>query len=158
MKLRKMIYQQQMLFPINKLHLPVFFSFPQTFRQYRYHLVQKPFLLLLSFLYQLYIYMYICDTESSNHQPSFIPITIMEYKYTIHIYIYIYFFFSCLCAFVPQIISCLRALIFTCLCGYNHSQNILRLTSVPCIAVFLWVIGPFVLFNTPKQIPASKTA
>ena len=44
---------------------------------------------------------------------------------------------------------CLRALIFhvttclhvpTCLRAYNYSQNILRLTSVPCIAVFLWII------------------
>ena len=26
------------------------------------------------------------DTESSNHQPSFIPITIMEYKYTQYIW------------------------------------------------------------------------
>ena len=29
---------------------------------------------------------------------------------------------------------------FTCLRAYNHSQNILRLTSIPCIAVFLWII------------------
>ena len=29
---------------------------------------------------------------------------------------------------------------FTCLRAYNHSQSILRLTSVPCIAVFLWII------------------
>ena len=29
---------------------------------------------------------------------------------------------------------------FTCLRAYNHPQNILRLTSIPYIAVFLWII------------------
>ena len=35
-------------------------------------------------------------------------------------------------AYVPSFFTCLRA--------YNHSQNILRLTSIPCIAIFLWII------------------
>ena len=50
---------------------------------------------------------------------------------------------TCLRAFVPQINTCLRAyvpLFFTCSRAYSHSQNILRLTSIPCIAVFLWII------------------
>ena len=59
--------------------------------------------------------------------------------------------------FVPRINTCLRALNYympTCPYfsgayvlsfltfwrAYNHSQNILRLTSIPCIAVFLWII------------------
>ena len=51
----------------------------------------------------------------------------------IYIYIYIYIFHT----YVP---SCLRALIFrvfTYLRTYKDSQNILRLTSILCIAVFL---------------------
>ena len=69
---------------------------------------------------------------------------------------------TCLPAFVPQINTCLRSYVptclrvhvptcsyfshayvssfFTCLRAYNHSQNILRLNSVPCIVVFLWII------------------
>ena len=61
---------------------------------------------------------------------------------------------TCLRAFVPQINTCLRTLnyyvptslrayvpsFFTCLLAYNHSQNILRLTSIPCIVVLLWII------------------
>ena len=45
--------------------------------------------------------------------------------------------------YVPTCLKLLRAYVssfFTCLRGYNHSQNILRLTSIPCIAVFLWII------------------
>ena len=57
-------------------------------------------------------------------------------------------------AYVPYVPSCLKLNVptcpyfsrayvpsfFTCLRAYNHSQNILRLTSIPCIAVFLWII------------------
>ena len=61
-------------------------------------------------------------------------------------------FFTCLCAYMPIYIfrayvsSCLKLFcacvhsFFTCLRAYNHSQNILRLTSIPRIAVFLWII------------------
>ena len=46
-------------------------------------------------------------------------------------------------AYVP---SCLKLFcaymrpFFTCLRAYNHSQNILRLTSIPRIVAFLWII------------------
>ena len=46
-------------------------------------------------------------------------------------------------AYVPTCLKLLRAyvpLFFTCLRAYNHSQNILRLTSILCITVFLWII------------------
>ena len=35
-------------------------------------------------------------------------------------------------AYVPSYFTCLRA--------YNHSENTFRLTSIPCISVFLWII------------------
>ena len=46
-------------------------------------------------------------------------------------------------AYVPTCLKLLHAYapaFFTCLRAYNHSQNILRLTSIPCIADFLWII------------------
>ena len=42
--------------------------------------------------------------------------------------------------------------IFTCLRGLNHSQNILQLSSIPHIVVFLWIIWPFIQFKTPKLL------
>ena len=64
---------------------------------------------------------------------------------------------TCLCTLRAYVSSCLKLLrayvpacpyfsradvpsFFTCLRAYSHSQNILRLTSIPCIAVFLWII------------------
>ena len=44
-----------------------------------------------------------------------------------------------------------------CLRAYNHAENILRLTTIPRITFFLWIIWPFIPFKTPKQTPASKT-
>ena len=64
-------------------------------------------------------------------------------------------------AYVPSSVKLLRAYVrsfFTCLRAYNHSQKILRLTSILRIAVLLWIIWPFIPFKTPKQAPASKTA
>ena len=92
-----------------------------------------------------------------------------------------YYVLTCLRAYVPSFFTCLRAYMriyifhayvplylklfrtyvpsfFKCLRAYNHSQNILRFTSIPCIAVFLWIIWPFIPFKTPKETPASKTA
>ena len=46
--------------------------------------------------------------------------------------LYIIFVPTCLCAYVRSFFPWFRA--------YNHSQNILKLTSIPCIAVFLWII------------------
>ena len=92
---------------------------------------------------------------------------------------YVPLFFTCLRAFIFHVPTCLRTYIyishayvpsclilfcayvrsfFTCLRAYNHSQNILRLTSLPYTAVFLWIVWPFIPFKTPKQTPASKTA
>ena len=84
---------------------------------------------------------------------------------------YVPLFFTCLRAYVrlyilfhayvPSCLKLFRAYVrpfLTCLRACNHSQNILRLTSIPCIAVFLWIIWPFIHFKTPKQTPASKTA
>ena len=88
---------------------------------------------------------------------------------------------TCLRAFLPQIVTSLRAYVpiyifhantssclklfctcvrsfFTCLRAYNHAQNILSFTSIPCIAVFFLIIWPFIPFKTPKQTPAGKTA
>ena len=53
--------------------------------------------------------------------------------------------------------TCVRSF-FTCLRAYNHAQNILSFTSIPCIAVFFLIIWPFIPFKTPKQTPAGKTA
>ena len=70
---------------------------------------------------------------------------------------------TCLRAFLPQIVTSLRAYVpiyifhantssfhklfctcvrsfFTCLRAYNHAQNILSFTSIPCIAVFFLII------------------
>ena len=44
-----------------------------------------------------------------------------------------------------------------CLIAYNHAENILRLTTIPRIVFFLWIVWPFIPFKTPKQTPASKT-
>ena len=92
---------------------------------------------------------------------------------------YVPLFFTYLRAFIFHVPTCLRAFVYifyvyvpscrklfhaylgsflTCLRAYNHSQNILRLTCIPCIAVFLWIFWPFILFKIPKQTPASKTA
>ena len=88
---------------------------------------------------------------------------------------------TCLRTFLPQIVTSLRAYVpiyifhantssclklfctcvrsfFTCLRAYNHAQNILSFTSIPCIAVFFLIIWPFIPFKTPKQTPAGKTA
>ena len=46
---------------------------------------------------------------------------------------------------------------FTWLRSYNQSQYILRLTSIPRIAVFLWIIWSFIPFKILEQTPASKT-
>ena len=59
-----------------------------------------------------------------------------------------------ICAYVPTCFKLLRAYVptcpyfsrayvpsyFTCLRAYNHSENTFRLTSIPCISVFLWII------------------
>ena len=83
---------------------------------------------------------------------------------------YVPSFFTCLgaCmriyifyAYVPLCLKWFRTYVcsfFTCLRAYNRSQNILSFTSILCIAVFFWVIRPFIPFKTPKQTPASKTA
>ena len=46
------------------------------------------------------------------------------------------------CLYIFFMPTCLRTYarsFFTCLCAYNHAQNILRLTSISWIAVFLWI-------------------
>ena len=70
-------------------------------------------------------------------------------------------FFTCLRTYLPiyifhaQTPSCLKLLhtyvrsFFTCLRAYNHSQNILSFTSVPCIAVFSRLFD--LLFNSKPQ-------
>ena len=88
---------------------------------------------------------------------------------------------TCLRAYIPSFFTCLRAYMrvyifqpyvplclklfrtyvrsfFSGLCAYNYSQNIFRFTSIPCIAVFFWIIWPFIPSKTLKQTPASKTA
>ena len=71
---------------------------------------------------------------------------------------------SCLRLLDSYVSSCLKLFrvyvrsFFRCLLAYNDSQNILRLTSITCIAVFFWIIWPVVHFKTSKQTPASKTA
>ena len=70
-------------------------------------------------------------------------------------------------AHVPYMSTCLKVLrayllsCFTCLGAYNHSQNtlrhILRLTSIPRIAVFLQIILPFIPFKTTTRPASSKT-
>ena len=88
---------------------------------------------------------------------------------------------TCLRAYIPSFFTCLRACMrvyifqpyvplclklfrtyvrsfFSGLCAYNYSQNIFRFTSIPCIAVFFWIIWPFIPSKTLKQTPASKTA
>ena len=88
---------------------------------------------------------------------------------------------TCLRAYIPSFFTCLRACMrvyifqpyvplclklfrtyvrsfFLGLCAYNYSQNIFRFTSIPCIAVFFWIIWPFIPSKTLKQTPASKTA
>ena len=70
----------------------------------------------------------------------------------------LYIFFH---AYVPSCLKLFRVYVHsfsTCLHAYNHSQNILSITSIPCIAVFLWIIWSFIPYKTPKQTPASKTA
>ena len=65
------------------------------------------------------------------------------------------------CLYIFFMPTCLRAYarsFFTCLCAYNHSQNILRLTSISYIAVFLWINWPLIPFKIPKQTPAPETA
>ena len=86
------------------------------------------------------IYLYICIS---------IYIYISIYITYIYIYIYIYFIHICLRAYVPSFFTCLRV--------YNQSQNILKLTSIPCIVAFLWNVWPFIPFKTPQQSPGSKT-
>ena len=70
-------------------------------------------------------------------------------------------FFTCQRTYLPiyifhaQTPSCLKLLhtyvrsFFTCLRAYNHSQNILSFTSVPCIAVFSRFFD--LLFNSKPQ-------
>ena len=71
---------------------------------------------------------------------------------------------TCLWLLDSYVSSCLKLFrvyvrsFFRCLLAYNDSQNILRLTSITCIAVFFWIIWPVVHFKTSKQTPASKTA
>ena len=80
---------------------------------------------------------------------------------------------TCLLVFVPQITTCLRAYVpiyifhantssclklfctcvhsfFTCLRAYNHAQNILSFTSIPCIAVFFLDYLTFHSIQNPK--------
>ena len=83
---------------------------------------------------------------------------------------YIPSFFTCLRAYmrihifpayVPLCLKLFRTYVrsfFSGLCAYNYSQNIFRFTSIPCIAVFFWIIWPFIPSKTLKQTPASKTA
>ena len=72
-------------------------------------------------------------------------------------------------AYVPLFFTCLRAYVRLSIFFHAyvpswlklfraHSENILRLTSVHCIAVSLWIIWPFILFKNLKQTPSSKTA
>ena len=64
-------------------------------------------------------------------------------------------------AYVPSCLKLFRVYVHsfsTCLNASNHSQNILSITSIPCIAVFLWIIWSFIPYKTPKQTPASKTS
>ena len=77
---------------------------------------------------------------------------------------------TCLRAYVPIYIfraymsSCLKLFrayvrsFFMCLRVDKHSQNILRVAAIPRIAVFLWIIWPFIPLKTPKQTLTSKIA
>ena len=75
----------------------------------------------------------------------------------LRVYVSIYSFHAC-------VTLCLK--LFRATCAHfsrayvqnTHLQNILRLTSIPCISVFLWIIKPFIPFKTSIQTPASKTA
>ena len=119
----------------------------------------RPYVLTCLKLLRVYVPMYLkllrayvpmCPYFSRGSVPSFFT--------CLGAYVRLYIFFH---AYVP---SCLKLFcvykrsFLTCLRSYNHCQNILRLTSIRCIAVFLWIIWPFIPFKTPKQTPASKTA
>ena len=73
-------------------------------------------------------------------------------------YLRLYIFFH---ANVPSCLKLFHVYVHsfsTCLHAYNHSQNILSIISIPCIAVFLWIIWSFIPYKIPKQTPASKSA
>ena len=88
---------------------------------------------------------------------TFLRAYVLSFFTCLRAYMRIYIFY----AYVPLCLKLFRTYVcsfFTCLSTYNHSQNIMRFTSILCIAVFFWVIRPFIPFKTPKQTPAFKTA
>ena len=85
-----------------------------------------------------------------NYVP-FVPTCLRAY-----VYIYIYIFH----AYVPSCLKlfCATALIFHVLPCLQPLTKYIEAHFYTCIAVFLWIIWPFIPFKTPKQTPASKTA
>ena len=58
-------------------------------------------------------------------------------------------------AYLPSCLKLFRAylhLFLTYLRACNHSQNILKLFSIPCIAVFLWIIWPFIHLKPQNKL------
>ena len=109
----------------------------------------------LTCLRDLRAYVPTCLCALNYYVPTCLRALIFHLPLCLRAYVPIYIFHvpSCLKLFCAYVRS-----VFLCLCAYSHSQNILRLTSIPRIAVFLWNIWLFIPFESLKQTSASKTA